>query len=234
MTAAPPSLLWFRDDLRLKDHPALIAAQAEEGPSLCVYILDNSGATRPLGGALKWFLHQTLTQFRKSLDEHDGECLVLEGDPADLIPRLMQQSGARKLFCHYRYQREAREQDDKVAAILNDAGCEMIRSHGTLLRSPGAVTTKTGTPYKIFTAWWKAFRELGAPATPKPAPKKIRFESWDASLKTQTKARQRSHRWTSTVLSCRESRIGRARWCNTGNSAKKPRKRSPMTSPKVP
>lgn len=188
MTRKSPALLWFRDDLRLADHPALNAALDAAGSCLCVYVLDTSGATRPFGGALKWFLHETLIAFTKSVEDKGGTCLILEGDPAKLMPQLMEETGAEALYCHYRYQKAARVQDDTIARTLSEAGREMIRLHGTVLRAPETVTTKSGTPYKIFSAWWKGFKALGAPPKPVPAPGKCVFMKWEEALEKPKKA----------------------------------------------
>ena len=54
---APPNLLWFRQDLRLTDNPALRAAAAA-GPVIPVYILDDvSPGSWTMGGASHWWLH---------------------------------------------------------------------------------------------------------------------------------------------------------------------------------
>ena len=59
MTA--PSIVWFRDDLRLADHPALQAALERGGPVVLLYLLDEqSPGIRPLGGATRWWLHHSL------------------------------------------------------------------------------------------------------------------------------------------------------------------------------
>ena len=61
-----PSIVWFRDDLRVADHPALTAAVERGAPVVCVYVLDEeSPGIRPLGGAAKWWLHGSLD--RKSV-----------------------------------------------------------------------------------------------------------------------------------------------------------------------
>ncbi|GBQ82764.1 cryptochrome/photolyase family protein [Asaia krungthepensis] len=181
MTQAPLSLVWFRDDLRLADHPALTAASEKGGKILCVYVLDTSDAIRAPGGAYKWFLHGALEALRDSLREHGGDCLILEGDPVTVIPDLVAHTGARAVFCHHRYQKQARAQDEAVAQKLDALDCAFNRSHGTVLRNPESVTTKTGTPYKIFSAWWKGFQALGTPPSPLPVPGQLKFQ--DVTLK---------------------------------------------------
>ncbi len=56
-----PTLVWFRNDLRVADNPALTAALAEGGEVVPVYILDDeaAGPWRP-GGAARWWLHGSL------------------------------------------------------------------------------------------------------------------------------------------------------------------------------
>ena len=66
MTTARPCIVWFRDDLRLADHPALHAASKTGTPVVCLYVLDEKSRVlkppeaRPLGGAARWWLAQSL------------------------------------------------------------------------------------------------------------------------------------------------------------------------------
>ncbi|MBV6657962.1 MAG: deoxyribodipyrimidine photo-lyase, partial [Devosiaceae bacterium] len=53
MSLQPPTLVWFRNDLRVDDNPALAAAHASGAPVCALYVLDDS-AERPLGGASRW------------------------------------------------------------------------------------------------------------------------------------------------------------------------------------
>jgi len=175
MTDTPPSIVWFRDDLRLQDHPALDAASGRGGKILCVYVLDRSGTTRAQGGASLWFLHGALGSLRQTLKKHGGDCLILEGDPAEILPALAKETKTDILYCHHRYQKEANAQDDAVSQALEKVGCDMKRLHGTVLRQPESVVTKSGTPYKIFSAWWKGFKKLGAPPSPIPVPSGLSF-----------------------------------------------------------
>ena len=56
-----PAIVWFRDDQRVADNPAVDAAVASGRPLLCVYVHDEeSDGIRPLGGAAKWWLHGSL------------------------------------------------------------------------------------------------------------------------------------------------------------------------------
>ena len=76
MTSPKPIIVWFRDDLRLSDHPALHAAAKTGAPVVCLYVLDEESPARPLGGAARWWLAQSLRRLQASL-QSAGTQLVL-------------------------------------------------------------------------------------------------------------------------------------------------------------
>ena len=64
-------IVWLRDDFRLDDQPAIHAAAKQ--PTLFVYIHDESGGgARPLGGAAKWRLAESLTALEAELSARGG------------------------------------------------------------------------------------------------------------------------------------------------------------------
>ncbi|AQS89445.1 deoxyribodipyrimidine photolyase [Neoasaia chiangmaiensis NBRC 101099] len=173
-----PVIVWFRDDLRLADHPALHDAIDSGRPVIAVYVLDEeTGGVRPLGGAARWWLHGALAALRAQLNDMGGTLLTFAGPAPETLDRLADISGAGALYCHYRYQKEARDQDSAVFDRLAGRRVEIVQRHGTLLRAPDAVRTKTGTPYRVFGAYWKAAVKLGPPPRPLAAPGRIRFWS---------------------------------------------------------
>src|SRR3954463_12114251 len=89
----PASLLWFRRDLRLTDHPALrdaVDAAGPEGDVLPVFVVDPA-LWRPAGGPRREFLRECLTALQESLG---GALVFRSGDPADVLPRVVREVGA--------------------------------------------------------------------------------------------------------------------------------------------
>ena len=84
------TLLWFRQDLRLHDHPALVAA-AHEGPVVPVYILDDEapGDWR-IGAAQRWWLHHSLAALGKALEEKGSRLILRRGAAARLLAELLE------------------------------------------------------------------------------------------------------------------------------------------------
>lgn len=171
-----PVIVWFRDDLRLADHPALCEASATGKKILCVYILDEkSKGIRPLGGAARWWLHGALAALRRQLKAKGGALLTFEGEAPEIFDQLVRQTKADSVFCHHRYQKPEREQDDIIAARLKERHVTLFRAHGTLLRAPDAVMTKSGTSFQVFGAYWKAACALGDVPAPRRVPSHLSF-----------------------------------------------------------
>src|SRR5579871_1888591 len=92
-----PCIVWFRDDLRLSDHPALHAAAATGRPLVCLYIFDETSrptSARRIGGAARWWLAQSLRALEKRLAAAGVPLLLRKGNAAGIIPELARESGA--------------------------------------------------------------------------------------------------------------------------------------------
>ena len=89
MVDRPPIIVWFRDDLRLSDHPALSAAAKAVAPVIGLYVLDEeSRGVRPLGGAARWWLAQSLRRLRSSLQAAGADLVLRRGAAATIIPEM--------------------------------------------------------------------------------------------------------------------------------------------------
>ena len=170
-----PSIVWFRDDLRLADNPALRAAVERDEPIIALFVLDEeSPGIRPLGGAARWWLHHSLASLAERLQEK-GATLVLRHGPADRIVReLVAESGAGAVFWNRRYGAAGREIDAGLKATLRDDGLQVASFAGSLLHEPWTVTTGSGTHYSVFTPFWRACLALPAPRAPLPEPRELR------------------------------------------------------------
>lgn len=171
---ASPTLLWFRDDLRLADNPALRAAVDRGEPIIAVFVLDeDSPGIRPFGGAARWWLHHSLESLGARLREH-GVSLVLRRGPADPVIRdLVADTNAGAVFWNRRYGGAARAVDAGIKSALRAEGVEVASFAGSLLHEPWTVTTGSGTHYSVFTPFWRSCLALPAPRAPLPEPREL-------------------------------------------------------------
>ncbi len=169
-----PALMWFRQDLRLGDNPALSAAVASGRPVVCVYVLDDvSPGEWIMGGASRWWLHQSLTSLVANLAEKGAELILRLGDASEVIIDLADAIGAAEVHWNRCYEPFAVERDRAVKDRLKAAGVKAESHNGALLFEPWEIKTGAGDPYRVFTPFWRACRAQGLPTATLPTPTSI-------------------------------------------------------------
>jgi deoxyribodipyrimidine photo-lyase len=165
------TIVWFRDDLRVRDNPALHAAALRGAPITCVYVLDDeSDGIRPLGGASRWWLHGSLTSLDTELREL-GLALTLRRGPATAVVRdLVRETDAGAVFWNRRYGEAERAVDAELKSSLRDDGLTVESFQASLLVEPWTVLTGQKSYYKVFTPFWRAVTAKPPPRHPLPAP----------------------------------------------------------------
>ncbi|MBY0613664.1 MAG: DNA photolyase family protein [Beijerinckiaceae bacterium] len=168
-----PVIVWLRTDLRLGDNPALEAACETGRDVLCVFILETDETLKARGGATRWWLHGSLLAIGRDIEKRGGRLVLCKGASRSLIPRICKAAGAAAIVWNRRYGEAERTLDAALKKQLQDDGlvAESFNSH--LLYEPWEVTTKAGTPMRVFTPFWRAARQTHEPMTPRPAPKQI-------------------------------------------------------------
>jgi deoxyribodipyrimidine photo-lyase len=163
----------LRDDLRVADNPALLAAVERGEPVVVVYVRDEvSPGIRPLGGATKWWLHHSLEALDASLHGLGSELVLRTGAADVVLPGLVDELGAGAVFWNRRYG-AAREVDARLKSQLRDQGVDARSFQANLLFEPWTVTTGEGNPYRVFTPFWRACLERGVDRGPLAAPSAI-------------------------------------------------------------
>ena len=168
-----PAIVWFRQDLRLGDNPALHAAIATKQPLLLLYILDDDAPGRwKLGGASRWWLHRSLAALQADAEKRGGRLVLRRGEAAKVLSTLRAESGADAIYWNRTYEPYAVDRDKALKAQLSADGVHVHSFNGALMFEPWEVKTKGGEPFKVFTPFWRACLQMPCRA-PSPAPKKI-------------------------------------------------------------
>ncbi len=174
-----PHIVWFRDDLRLSDHPALDAAANSGAPLICLYVFDEASrqlrppAARPLGGAARWWLAQSLRALQASLKSRGAELVLRRGPAAEILAALARETDAAAVFWNELAIAPHQAVADDVAAALSETGVACRRSAGDLLADPAGMRSKEGRGPRVFTPFWKRVLAQGGPPKPLPAPKTL-------------------------------------------------------------
>ena len=170
-----PSIVWFRDDLRLADHPALRAAVDRAEPVIALYVLDEaSDDVRPLGGAAKWWLHHSLASLAERLEEHGSRLILRRGPAAREVAAVVADAGAGAVFWNRRYGGAERAVDTGIKDALRQDGVDVASFGAHVLFEPWTIQNGSGSPYAVFTPFWRACQAAPAPRAPLAEPASIR------------------------------------------------------------
>lgn len=156
-----PSIVWFRNDLRLNDNLALAAA-AELGSSILpvfIWSPDDYGSFPP-GAASRWWLHNSLMDLSESFRKRYKSHLVIrQGSELDSILKLVTETGAKHVFFNARYEPDLRKSDKTIVDALESTGVSVDVCCSTLLHNPTQLLTAEERPYKVFTPFWKSLQK---------------------------------------------------------------------------
>ncbi|WP_306114485.1 MULTISPECIES: deoxyribodipyrimidine photo-lyase [unclassified Roseovarius] len=179
MTDTKPTLLWLRRDLRLGDHPALLAACARGGPVIPVFICDES--VEGLGAAPKWRLSLSLRVLSETLAQKGSQLILRKGDARDVLEALIDETGAGAVIWSRLYDPAAIERDSAIKTALKARGVEAESVNGHLLFEPWTVETQQGGFYRVYSPMWRAVKDRDVPA-PEKAPANIPApDTWPVS-----------------------------------------------------
>lgn len=161
---------WFRQDLRLSDNPALHSA-AQQGEVLPIYILDDENADEHrMGGASRWWLHHSLTSLNDSLE---GNLQIYQGKADEILPKLVKEYKIEAVYWNRCYEPWRIARDKRIKDALE---VKVHSFNGSLLWEPWDVLKADGTPYRVFTPYYRnGCLQAEAPREPLKAPDGLKF-----------------------------------------------------------
>ncbi|WP_237154643.1 cryptochrome/photolyase family protein [Oryzibacter oryziterrae] len=169
-----PTLVWFRNDLRVTDNSALSQAVSENRPVIALYVLERSPNRRPLGGATRWWLHHSLVALSQDLAPLGIPLMLREGDAEAVVTDVVRAENVGSVHWNRRYDGPGKATDAALKQALRMAGVSVSSHAGSLLAEPWTVKTKTGDGFRVFTPFWRALSaRLPDAGTPLPRPKPV-------------------------------------------------------------
>ena len=159
------TIVWFRQDLRLADNPALAAAIERGGKIVPVYLWapDEEASWAP-GGASRWWLHHALKDLDQQLREIGSKLVVRTTDDSlAALRELAKQTSADAIYWNRRYEPQVIERDSKIKEALREDGAEVKSFNAGMLFEPHEIANKSGKPFQVFTPMWKHYQTREMP-----------------------------------------------------------------------
>ncbi len=148
-------IVWFRQDLRLSDNPALKTAITECEQVIPVFVDDPlPGTISSIGEASRVWLHHALDALMRSLAAHGNHLEIRQGDPLTELTSLLSATGATAVYWNRAYDPATKQRDSEIKTALSEQAT-VTSSNGLLLVEPWHLTKGDGSPYRVFTPFWR-------------------------------------------------------------------------------
>ncbi|MDN3505367.1 MAG: deoxyribodipyrimidine photo-lyase [Rhabdochlamydiaceae bacterium] len=155
---------WFRQDLRLKDNPALHDACKSGYPVLLLYTHDENSPYKN-GDAHNVWLHHSLLSLKESLDAKNFKLLIMKGSSTEVFKKILSYGKPQSVYYNECYDSYTRDADQRVSYLLEENNIHCHRYHGNVFIDPDHILEDNGSYYTDFLAYWNA---LNKQCNPKP------------------------------------------------------------------
>lgn len=177
------ALIWFRHDLRLADNPALHRARQAHERVIPIYIhAPREEALWKPGAASRWWLHHSLAALDVQLRQRGSRLVLRQGGSLTQLRQLLSETGAVAVYWNRRYEPVITARDQGVKAALRADGVIVESAQAALLVEPWTLLKADGTPYQVFTPFWKACLQKLPPIAPLSVPTLAGPHRWPDSM----------------------------------------------------
>ncbi|WP_419418779.1 cryptochrome/photolyase family protein [Legionella sp. D16C41] len=150
------AIIWFRQDLRCQDNPALTAACNAHDTVIPLYIAEKNLSSL-IGSAQKWWLHHSLLNLQKNLNCHGLNLYLVSGSPLAKLREIISQYQVDTIYWNHRYQPEALKEDKEIKAALAKDNIAVKSFNGNLLFEPWETKNQQGNYFKVFPPFWRQY-----------------------------------------------------------------------------
>ena len=194
-------ILWFRQDLRLKDNLALNDLVKKCTKILPIYIFDTKEV---LGGASKWWLNYSLESLNKSLNKKNSKLYFFKGSPEKILDELIFKYNIKVIHWNRLYDKYSVQRDSNIKTNLQKKNINIKSYNSSLINEPWIIKNKSNSFFKVFTPYWNTslerIRDIKLHQPPKNIKTLLINETKTISIKDLELYPKKSN-WTKTLFS---------------------------------
>ena len=158
------ALVWFRNDLRLEDNPALKNAFENSKKVHAIFIFSNNQLKKHNEANIKIdFIIKNLFLLEKRLTKLNVPLTIIESDgfdnDASLIGKFIEEKNIYKVFWNNQFGEDEARRDKFVQNDLNSKNIIVNAYNDQVIYEPGFLKTGQGLPYSVFTPFKRKWIE---------------------------------------------------------------------------
>jgi len=146
-------IVWIREDLRVENNPALSYASQNHEIVSALYIYNDKYFNKKRE-AQKWWLFKSLNSFKKDLLKFNITLEILSGDEIEILSKIKKKNDI-SVYWNKVYEPNVISRGKKISDIFIKNEITYKYFKGNILVEFQDVTKSDGTPFKVFTPFWK-------------------------------------------------------------------------------
>ena len=147
------AIVWIREDLRIDNNPALSYASKNHEIVSAVYIYNKKYFDKKRE-AQKWWLSKSLEFFKKDLEKFNISLEIMAGEEIEIFSKIKKEDDI-SVYWNKVYEPDVIERGKKIRDLFIKNKVNHKYFKGNILIEFQNVTKNDGTPFKVFTPFWK-------------------------------------------------------------------------------
>ncbi|KOF04400.1 deoxyribodipyrimidine photolyase [Roseivirga seohaensis subsp. aquiponti] len=174
------NVFWFRRDLRFEDNTALYYALKENLPLLPIFIFDKNilDDLENKQDARVEFIQNTITEMNSKLGAKGARLKTFYSTPIDAYKALTDQYEIESVYTNRDYEPYAKERDKEIESFLKERGIGFFTFKDHVIFEKEEIVSGSGTFYKVFTPYSKAWLEKYTTNKPTILPNGLNSDKW--------------------------------------------------------
>ena len=151
-------IFWIREDFRIDNNPALSFATNNHENVIALYIYNNNEFDNKRE-AQKWWLFKSLESIKTELSKFKINLEILKGDELDIFSKLKKKDNVC-IYWNKIYEPDVISKGKKIRDLFIKNEIEYKYFKGNILNEFQEVTKNDGTPFKVFTPFWRTAEQI--------------------------------------------------------------------------
>ena len=151
------AIFWIREDFRIENNPALSFASQNHDNVIALFIYNKTYFDKKRE-AQKWWLYKSLEEFKSELLKYKINLQILEGDELDVLSKIKKKDNI-SVYWNKIYEPDVIAKGKKIRDIFLKNEIEFKYFKGNILNEFQEVTKNDGTPFKVFSPFWRNAEE---------------------------------------------------------------------------
>ncbi len=146
-------IFWIREDFRIENNPALSFATQNHDNVIALYIYNNNDFDNKRE-AQKWWVSKSLETLKKELSDYKINLEIVKGDELEIFSKFNKKD---KLSVYWNkiYEPDVIAKGKKIRNLFIKNEINYKYFKGNILNEFQEITKSDGTPFKVFTPFWR-------------------------------------------------------------------------------